>query len=100
MSKKKLVLITVIIIVCAGLVAIVYNSVFKEDSYLNKTYREVYEELTEEEKNMLKNEYREMQESNNLKDKLTTDAKVPDAVLDKFYPKEFKEPFEDFLKTK
>ena len=100
MSKRKLVLITVIIIFCAVLVAVVYNSVFKKDSYLNKTYREVYDELSVEERNMLKDKYKEMQESDNIKDKLEMDIEVPEAVIDKIYPEEFKKPFDDFLNGK
>lgn len=100
MQKSKLVVITVIIIVCVVLVAVVYNSVFKEESSLNKTYTEVYEGLTEDEQNMLKDKYKEMQNSENIEDKFKVDVELPEAVKEKLYPDVFTKPFKDFLNTK
>ncbi len=97
MQKSKIIIITIILVVCIGLVAIIYNSVFKEESVLNKTYGEIYEGLSEEEQNRLKDKYKEYQNSDSLKDKLEVEVEIPEAMKEKLYPDVFTKPFEDFM---
>ena len=100
MSKSKLIIITIILVACIGLVAFIYNSVLKEESMLDKTYKEVYDGLTVEEQNRLKDKYKEYQDADSIKDRMEVEVELPEAVKDKLYPKEFTKPFTDFLNGK
>ncbi len=97
MPKSKLLTITAILIVCIGLVTIICNSVFKEESMLDKTYKEVYNELSEEEQNRLKDKYNEYQNTDSIKEKMEFEVEIPETLRDKLYPEEFTKPFKDFM---
>lgn len=97
MSKNKLLIITIILVVCIALVTIIYNSVFKGESVLDKTYREIYEGLSEEEQNRLKDKYKEYQETDSIRDKMEIEVEIPETIKEKLYPDVFTKPFKDFM---
>ena len=96
MNKSKTILIAIIVILCVGLVVGSCVAIFggKED---NKTIQEVYNELPENEKQQVKDQYEQFKDGKLDILNPETEVVIPDAIKDKVIPPSVTNPIEDFI---
>ena len=98
MNKSKVILITLIVILCVGLLVFAGVKVLGNKTVEDNTVRETYNELSETEKQTVKEQYQEFKDGNlNLLDP-DTEIEVPDALKDKVVPPELIAPITDATK--